>query len=603
MFKHEQQWQQRIERLDIDTDMRPAFRQALRERMLAELGNETTASRPLRPRCFSWRYIMKSPLSKLSTAAVIAVGLMIVVLSEGPSGIALAEMLEKLARIQSYSFSQEWTIEQETGRTKVIRSKTYISEDAGMRSDTMMGGRVISHSYVPAQGRDTIQVLPTSKMYMKSRLSETQLTELQQRSDPRHWLAELDDYHHVDLGRKTEGGRDLIGVEIDDPTYLAFLFERAKAQLWVDAETQLPVRMEIEGTSAKGGIKNHIMATDFNWNAPLTPQIFEPNIPPDYTLKANVDLSDTEASAIAGLKAFATVTGGQYPSSLDLMTGVRELVMTMKYKRSMDPDAEQPQDPAIPFTSDEMAQIMAFRSACTFFGRLKAEQSELTYYGEKIQADHPNMVLLRWLQDDGQYRVVFGDLQVEMVTPEVLAELEQADAFRDVLAGPRGPLPLQSKGDCTGKHQTDQWQVKDEHAEVSSTVKFLTWPDTGELTLQLPFKKAIMMSVTVGNKTLASESLGNGAYRIRLEAHRPAEISYTWTIALNGLKFEKGHYRIHLQTTMPVQSYTLKVAIDPNGPWVQSKDATQHEWTSFDSGKQDALNRFFGSCSVGIRAK
>lgn len=546
---------------------------------------------------------MKSPLTKLSTAAVIAVGLMVVFMSEGPSGIALAEMLEKLAKIQSYSFVQDWTIEQERGSKQVIRSKTYISTDSGMRSDTMIGGSIISHTYVPPQGRDMIQVLPASKVYMKSKLSETQITEIQRRSDPRHWLAELDDYHTVDLGRKTEDGRNLIGVEIDDPAYLAFLFEKAKAQLWVDAETQLPVHMEIQGTSAEGGIKNHIVATDFDWTTALAPQIFEPSIPPDYTLKADVDLSDTEASALRGLKAFATVTGGQYPSSLDLMTGVRELVMTLQFKRSLDPNAEEPQDPAMPFTSDEMGQILAFRSACTFFGKLKKEQSEVAYYGEKLQADHPDMVLLRWLQSDGQYRVVFGDLRVEMLAPAVLEELEQNEAFRAVLAEPRGPLPLQSQGDCTGKRQVDQWQVRDDHAEVSSLVEFLTWPETGDLTLQLPFKTAIMTSVASGNESLPFESLGAGAFRVRLGAGEPAEISYTWSIALSDLKFEKGHYRAQLQAALPVHSYKLKVTIDPNGPWVQSKDATQHEWTSFDSGKQDALNRFFGSCSVGIRAK
>lgn len=603
MCKDEQQWQRRIERLDIDTHMRPAFRQALRERMLAEFEHETTPSRSARPRWFSWRHIMKSPLTKLTTAAVIAVGLMIVLMGEGPSGIALAEMLEKLARIQTYSFTQDWTIEQEGGSTQVIRSKIYISEDSGMRSDTMMGGQVVARTYVPPEGRDMLQVLPASKMYMTSKMSEAQIAEIQKRSDPRHWLVELDDYHTVDLGRKTEEGRDLIGVEIDDPAYLAFLFERAKAQLWVDAETQLPVRMEIEATSANGGIKNHMLATDFDWNTPLAPQIFEPNIPSDYTLKANVDLSDTQANALRGLEAFAAVTGGQYPSSLDLMTGVRELVMTMQFKRSMDPKAEKPKDPAMPFTSDEMGQIMAFRSTCTFFGKLKKEQSEVAYYGEKIQADHPDMVLLRWLQGDGQYCVVFGDLHVEMLAPAVLETLEQDEAFRAVLAGPRGPSPLQSQGDCTGKRQVDQWQVKDDHAEVTSVVEFLTWPEAGNLTLQLPYKEAMMVSVAVGNDSMPFESLGAGAFHVSLAADKPAEITFVWTIALTDLKFEKGHYRAQLQATMPVQSYELKVAIDPDGPWVQFKDATKYGWTSFSSGKQDTLTRFFGSCSVAIRAK
>lgn len=603
MFRDEQEWQQQIERLDIDMDMRPAFRQALHDRMLAEFENETIPSRSIGPGWFSWRTIMKSPLTKLSTAAVLAVALTIIFMGEGKSGMVLAEMLEKLARIQSYSFTQEWTIEQEAGSIQVIQSKTYISEDAGMRSDTMMGGSAIAHTYVPPQGHDIIQVLPSNKMYMKSKMSQAQMTEMQRRSDPRHWLAELDDYHTVDLGHKTEDGRALMGFEIDDPAYLAFLFERARAELWVDAETQLPVRLEIEATSADGGIKNHIVATDFDWNAELAPQVFEPNIPADYTLKANVDLSDSEANALRGLEAFATVTGGQYPSSLDLMTGVRELVMTMQFRRSLDPGAEEPEDPAIPFTSDEMAQIMSFRTTCTFFGKLKKEQSEVAYYGEKVQLSHPDKVLLRWLQSDGQFRVVFGDLRVEVLAPAVLKELEQEKAFQDVLAGPRGPLPLQSQGDSTGKRQVDQWQVKGDHAEVTSVVEFLTWPETGDLSLQLPYKNAVMLSVAAGTESLASESLGAGAFRIRLGTRKPAEMSYVWTIDLDDLKFEKGHYRAQLQTTLPVYAYKLKVAIDPNGPWVHFKDANKHGWTSFSSENPDALERFFGSCSVGIRAK
>jgi hypothetical protein len=34
-------------------------------------------------------------------------------------------------------------------------------------------------------------------------------------------------------------------------------------------------------------------------------------------------------------------------------------------------------------------------------------------------------VLLRWRLDEGQYRVIFGDLNARTVTPEELARLEQ----------------------------------------------------------------------------------------------------------------------------------------------------------------------------------
>lgn len=33
-------------------------------------------------------------------------------------------------------------------------------------------------------------------------------------------------------------------------------------------------------------------------------------------------------------------------------------------------------------------------------------------------------VLLRWKLDDGQYRVIYGDLRIEDVSPQKLAELE-----------------------------------------------------------------------------------------------------------------------------------------------------------------------------------
>ena len=34
-------------------------------------------------------------------------------------------------------------------------------------------------------------------------------------------------------------------------------------------------------------------------------------------------------------------------------------------------------------------------------------------------------VLLRWKLDDGQYRIIFGDLSIRNVTPEELAEFEK----------------------------------------------------------------------------------------------------------------------------------------------------------------------------------
>ncbi len=48
----------------------------------------------------------------------------------------------------------------------------------------------------------------------------------------------------------------------------------------------------------------------------------------------------------------------------------------------------------------------------------------LRYYGDSVTADDVDKVLLRWRLDDGQYRVIYGDLRIEDVNPQRLAELE-----------------------------------------------------------------------------------------------------------------------------------------------------------------------------------
>ncbi|MFC1763121.1 hypothetical protein ACFL6U_13695 [Planctomycetota bacterium] len=603
MGKDERQFSQLIERLDIDTKARPAFKQALRERMLAEFEQETTPARLKQTRRISWRTIMKSPLVKLSTAAVIGIVLMIVMLGEHPSGIALGEMLEKLKQIQVFTYDHEWTIEQEGGSVQVITSKVYFSEFYGHRSDTYLGDQILAQTFTPPTGNQITQLFPSSKKVMKAIMTEKQIKEMRQKSDPRWWLTDLEDFHTVDLGRKREDGRELIGIKIDDPAYLAFMFEEAQGELWVDAQTQLPVRLEVNATSAHGGIKNRMVASGFNWEWPLDAEIFEPNIPEDYTQQALADFSGTEENALKGLRIFAQVTGGQYPSSLDIMTAIREMVMAVQFKRSLDPDAERPTDVAMPFTSTETAQLVALRASCTFFGDLKKKQPEVAYYGEKVRAEHADKVLLRWQQEDGQYRVIFGDLHVEVLSETQLKELEESKAFRELLEAPRGPSALKAPGNCTGNRQVDRYAVKDDHVQVTSTIEQPTWPEGKSLVIRLPYQQAILTSVVAEEREWAFEAIDARTYRIETLTSPPGQVTYTWTVALSELKYEKGQYRVELQTGVAVPFYQVDVSIDATGPWMYFQGTGELEFTPFDSGQTNTVRSVFGSCGLCIKAK
>ena len=54
--------------------------------------------------------------------------------------------------------------------------------------------------------------------------------------------------------------------------------------MWVDVETDLPVRIEIDGV-AKRGLGQIIMVLDkLQWSVDLDTDEFRPNIPSDYTV-------------------------------------------------------------------------------------------------------------------------------------------------------------------------------------------------------------------------------------------------------------------------------------------------------------------------------
>jgi hypothetical protein len=71
-----------------------------------------------------------------------------------------------------------------------------------------------------------------------------------------------------------------------------------------------------------------------------------------------------------------------------------------------------------------MENMLSIQGACLFYGNLVKEKKDAAYYGDKVTTQDVNKVLMRWKISDDQYRVVYGDLRVEDVSTEKLAELE-----------------------------------------------------------------------------------------------------------------------------------------------------------------------------------
>lgn len=136
------------------------------------------------------------------------------------------------------------------------------------------------------------------------------------------------------------------------------------------------------------------------------------DIPPEKRGLVTRMLNLSEEDLIAGLKAFADLSGGRYPRKLDAKS-------TMKETDGLGADVLRD-------TSKEAREqkIQDIFFATAFHDKLVREKKDVTYHGDAVTARDGDEVLMRWKIADGKYRVVFGDLTAKDVTPDELKRLE-----------------------------------------------------------------------------------------------------------------------------------------------------------------------------------
>jgi hypothetical protein len=143
--------------------------------------------------------------------------------------------------------------------------------------------------------------------------------------------------------------------------------------------------------------------------------------PPQPTGIAPALLLREEAMAIEGLRACALCTG-QYPESLatidghltDVIRQLRQNPMPKVQSTGLDPGPARSRD-------EKIVSICRLMSFSTF---LRGSNRDSAYYGHVVKPAEAHRVLLRWRLTSNEYRVIYGDLRVEGVTPDRLARLE-----------------------------------------------------------------------------------------------------------------------------------------------------------------------------------
>jgi len=272
-------------------------------------------------------------------------------------------------------------------------------------------------------------MVPEAKVYLRKILLSEDIFDPTITQDPYTFLKEFMSFEHTKLGRKRINGIVVEGIEVDDPRLCLNTFEKLTARLWVDVKSNLPVLIEIDGSANAGAMRQTTVCDRFEWNVPLEPDLFDPDIPDDYVLLAEIRIDNrSEDMAIEGLRNFAGYTDGQYPGSMVLAIAWKEIFQA--WHAGINWEQRSP-------TEQERQQNQSIHSTCLFYARLDKEDRDIAYYGRNVTSEDGDAVLMRWKVSDDQYRVILGNLTAENVTAERLAELENDPEFLAIMQRPR----------------------------------------------------------------------------------------------------------------------------------------------------------------------
>jgi len=382
------------------------------------------------------KIIMKNPIIKIAVAAVVIIACLTgVFMFEKTSGVALADVLNRIEQVSVYMYRMSMSvsgqvindkpIDQEMNVT-ILMSHDYDAKMVSEMSSPLEEGKITQEMYMLPKKKAMIMIMPGQKKYMQMDLDDKMIEQTQQQNnDPRLMVQKILECKYEKLGVSTIEGVEVEGFRTIDPNYMAGMMGQVDIKIWVDVETQLPVRSEM--SMQMGEIQMHAVMHDFQWDVTVDAAEFEPVIPEDYTALTDKPIkmpAFDEKTAIRGLELFVELTGS-YPEELDLMNIISKTSEAMGGKLAGEQMQQENRDINEQEMTKELTEkIMPITGLAAFYMQLVQNKNDPAYYGEFVTPEDADKVLMRWKVSENEYRVIFGDLKAETVSADVLAELE-----------------------------------------------------------------------------------------------------------------------------------------------------------------------------------
>jgi hypothetical protein len=343
---------------------------ALHDRVLARVRSaqqqaETTPA-PREP--VTGRMIMRRPITRLAAAAAI-VAIVVLGLWEflgvgSKSGTAWARVSRKVQEVDTYTFRERRILTagprpEGFGFTADVESIYHCSKEHGVFVQGYRDGQPFMAFYGLPRSGERVTIDLSARQYEHKPLTDAELAEIRD-LQPQAIVPRVLSREHMEIGQDRIEGADVLGVQTHDPT-AAFLkapaVEDFTARLWIDPQTDLPVWVEVSYVHTDSKVRTILVYDRFRWNVDLEPSLFEPNVPPDFTPRADIASAGSRSSWAPALNAYAA--SGAYLSDFDHLPrpNVDQLVL-LGVDPNPHPTAALPQDMTqIWRTQDECLRI------------------------------------------------------------------------------------------------------------------------------------------------------------------------------------------------------------------------------------------------------
>ena len=398
MFNNEGDFKKIVGRLNIDSKPNPAHRENLRRQMLSEFDE---ASKRWMPRIITFKTIgritMKSKITKLAAAAAVIIIAVLIGLNPFKDTVTFADVIEPILNART-----------------VVLDLVVGSEETGLVvHDIIVGSKIrrtipnMGPAIIDLDNARMLKLDPTDKSavyvdiqgpyqhYMNNYLGMVRDIVTDMENHP-EWPVQ-------ELGQRQIDGQRAVGF------LLSVSESNIKLNIWADAETAAPIRIEMLTGQSQTIIKN------IEFDVPVDESLVSMDIPYGYTLhEGKLDYTDfDEQDFIVILQFWAEhVLGGNFPDSLSTED-------ILKMRPALRQNIEQ-----LNISDEEKMQIgAAMGRGFMFFRDLEMSGTDWHYVGQSAEfGDANTAVFLYQPKGSDTYRVIYGDLSVKDSAPEDLPQ-------------------------------------------------------------------------------------------------------------------------------------------------------------------------------------